>query len=71
MGQKVSPKKQFMSPGPLVENRIRGDSPHPYKKKIIKIGPNGQPIRSKIVKSDVSEAKVLFTCDLSDDEEYC
>ena len=66
--QQVSPKKEFISPGAIKQVKTRGDTPHPYNKKLIKIGPNGQPIKSKIDISDVSEAKILFTCDLSDGE---
>ena len=71
ISQHVSPKKEFISPGVIEQSKIRGDSPHPYNKKLIKIGPNGQPVKSKIDKchvGDVSEAKILFACDLSDDE---
>ena len=71
ISQQVSPKKGFISPGAIGQNKTRGDTPHPYNKKLIKIGPNGQPVKSKIDKSDVSdvsEAKILFACDLSDDE---
>ena len=55
----------------MKQYRLRGDTPHPYKKKLIKIGPNGEPIKSKIDKSVVSEAKILFRCELSDDEYPC
>jgi len=71
ISQQVSPKKGFISSGVIGHNKTRGDTPHPYNKKLIKIGPNGQPVKSKIDKSnisDVSEARILFTCDLSDDE---
>ena len=71
ISQHVSPKKEFISPGVIEQSKIRGDSPHPYNKKLIKIGPNGQPVKSKIDKchvGDVSEARILFICDLSDDE---
>ena len=70
IGQQVSPKKEFISPGLMKQNKTRNDTPHPYNKKIIKIGPEGQPIKSKIDKSDFSEAKILFTCNFGDDELY-
>ena len=71
ISQQVSPKKGFISPGAIGQNKTRGDTPHPYNKKLIKIGPNGQPVKSKIEKSDVGDvsvANILFAFDLSDDE---
>merc|ERR1712126_223751 len=77
ISQQVSPKKGFVLTGFLIpefnlvsgQNKTRGDTPHPYNKTLIKIGPNSQPVKSKIDKSDVGDvsvAKILFACDLSD-----